>query len=340
MTDNPPERDSGADAALTNRTSADLDGYDAVKFVDFEAILKFFLRNRRVIAIATGVVSVVAVVMSLLLPKEYTVRVSIVPPDITTSNSGQMSVLTQLAGIGGVGGSAIAPLYPKVLSSNRVLVTALDVAFTGDTTYRKAIAQELDVDLYSPRTTEILLEAVREKIYPDVGKDGFTVIEFVWTDPDVAAGFLNATIREMDRYLRILTVAEVRERRRMIDRRRAEEADSLRIAEEEMLRFREANRAINMSPEAQLEEGRLQRNVEIHGTLYTELTRQAEIAKIEEMREMPVVNVLDWAYPPPISSGPKKMRIVFVSILLGFVLITIIQWVREEEFVRKLRKMA
>ncbi len=72
-------------------------------------------------------------------------------------------------------------------------------------------------------------------------------------------------------------------------------------------------------PNLGLELGRLMRDVEVQNTLYTFLTQQYEEAKIQEAKDTPTVQVLDYAVLPDLKYKPVRSRIV----IIGFVLATI-----------------
>ena len=72
-------------------------------------------------------------------------------------------------------------------------------------------------------------------------------------------------------------------------------------------------------PDLGLELGRHMRHVEVQNTLYTFLTQQYEEAKIQEARDTPTVQVLDYAVLPDLKYKPVRSRIV----IIGFVLATI-----------------
>ncbi len=72
-------------------------------------------------------------------------------------------------------------------------------------------------------------------------------------------------------------------------------------------------------PDLGLKLGRLMRDVEVQNTLYTFLTQQYEEAKIQEARDTPTVQVLDFAVLPQLKYKPVRSRIL----IIGFVLSTI-----------------
>ena len=66
-------------------------------------------------------------------------------------------------------------------------------------------------------------------------------------------------------------------------------------------------------PELGLELGRLMRDVEVQNTLYNFLTQQYEEAKIQEAKDTPTVQVLDYAILPDVKFKPVRSRILIIA---------------------------
>jgi len=66
-----------------------------------------------------------------------------------------------------------------------------------------------------------------------------------------------------------------------------------------------------------LEQERFIREVQINSTLYTELKRQYELAKIEEIKNIPIVNIMDSGRPAAKKEKPKRSIIVLTSFFLS-----------------------
>lgn len=75
--------------------------------------------------------------------------------------------------------------------------------------------------------------------------------------------------------------------------------------------------SIRNLPVIGLRYGDLYRNVRIQEAVYESLTKQYEMAKVEEARDIPSVRVLDEAEVPETKSGPKRALIVLLGFLLG-----------------------
>jgi uncharacterized protein involved in exopolysaccharide biosynthesis len=107
--------------------------------------------------------------------------------------------------------------------------------------------------------------------------------------------------------------------RRFTERRLQEVDTELRVAEQQLKYFRETNRFAN-SPELQLRESRLEREVLRHEEIRTALVRAYEQARIDEVRDTPTFALLD---PPARPLDPNPRGLVargLMAALLGMLL--------------------
>jgi capsule polysaccharide export protein KpsE/RkpR len=84
------------------------------------------------------------------------------------------------------------------------------------------------------------------------------------------------------------------------------------------------------APELEKRLGELMREVEIKRSVYAVLSEQYETAKIQEMKDTPTLQVLDWAHPPLVRSRPRRKAIVAVSGVLAFLLSSLVVVSREK----------
>jgi len=106
----------------------------------------------------------------------------------------------------------------------------------------------------------------------------------------------------------------------------------LEKAEEALKLFRERNRIIFESPTLQLEQERLGRDVAVLIGVFTTLKQQLETAKIEEVKELDYVIILDKPYIPLSPVSPKKKLMVILAGFFGIGLGMIGAFIKE--FVR------
>ena len=61
------------------------------------------------------------------------------------------------------------------------------------------------------------------------------------------------------------------------------------------------------------------RDLDLNQEIYMILT-QYEIAKMEELKDKPIINILDVADPAVEKHSPKRFKLLLVSTLLGFII--------------------
>jgi uncharacterized protein involved in exopolysaccharide biosynthesis len=136
-------------------------------------------------------------------------------------------------------------------------------------------------------------------------------------EPQLAADVLNKLVSELDRFIRTKRTTNASEQRKWIEARLVEVKQDLEKAENKLKEFREKNRQITSSPQLMLEQERLAREVQINSTLYVELKKQYELAKIEEIKNVPIINVLDEARPAAKKELPRRSTIVLTTLFLS-----------------------
>ena len=101
--------------------------------------------------------------------------------------------------------------------------------------------------------------------------------------------------------------------RRFIEERLNNSKDQLSLSEEELTKFREKHPFAMDTPDLQLQRGRLIRNVEVNQQVYITLRQQYEMARIDELKEVPVINILDKGEIPAHKSSPNTSLVVLSS---------------------------
>jgi uncharacterized protein involved in exopolysaccharide biosynthesis len=112
--------------------------------------------------------------------------------------------------------------------------------------------------------------------------------------------------------------------RRFTERRLAEVRQDLRDAENEVKAFLGHNASYDRAPQLKLEYDRLSREVSLRQQVYTSLSEAYEQAKIDEVRDTPVLTVIE-APTLPVSPDPRGLlrRAVFASIIAAFLTIAV-----------------
>jgi uncharacterized protein involved in exopolysaccharide biosynthesis len=100
--------------------------------------------------------------------------------------------------------------------------------------------------------------------------------------------------------------------RKFVETRLDVASNDLRDAEERLARFLVSNRQYISSPELSFQHGRLSREVEMKQSVYTSLRQAAEEARMREVRDTPVITVVE---PPTVASRPEPRGRVVTTVL-------------------------
>jgi uncharacterized protein involved in exopolysaccharide biosynthesis len=293
--------------------------------IDWMNILSLLWQSRKFIGIVTGVVTLLAIIISLLLPESFK-STAVLLPDTDKSKlpsaSGGLSDLAAMAGVNVGGEASVVRLYPTILKGESVLQAVIAAKYQ-----TKEYPDSVNLIQYwkikeknAERDFEVALLNLRTGL--DVSLDLKTAVltmSIETEEPQLSADILNNTIRAADKFIRTKRNTNASEQRKWIDARLVEVKADLSKAENTLKDFREKNRSISGSPQLLLDQERLMREVQINSTIYTELKKQYELVKIEEIRTTPIINVMDYARAAAKKEHPKRSIIVLVSMMLAFV---------------------
>jgi uncharacterized protein involved in exopolysaccharide biosynthesis len=292
--------------------------------IDWMNILSILWHSRKFIGIVTGVVTVLAVIISLILPESFK-STAILLPDTDKSKLGSLGGMSDLAALAGVsvgGEGSIVKLYPTIIKSESVLKTVIYTKYqTKEYSDSVNLIQYWKIKQKNPeRDYEVALLNLRTGL--DVALDLKTAVltmSIETEEPQLSADILNNTIRVTDKFIRTQRNTNASEQRKWIEARLVEVKADLSRAENALKEFREKNRMVSGSPQLLLDQERLMREMQINSTMYVELKKQYELIKIEEIRTTPIINVMDYARPAAKKERPKRSIIVLVSMMLACV---------------------
>jgi uncharacterized protein involved in exopolysaccharide biosynthesis len=294
--------------------------------IDWMNILSILWSARRFIVVVTCSATLAAGIIAFFLLPKYYKSTAVILPDADKSKIGSLGGgLTDLAAMAGVnvgGEGSIVKLYPTILKSESVLKSVIYTKYKTDE-YKDSVdlIHYWDISEYSPeREYEVALLSLRNALEVSIDiKLNVVTISLETKEPQLSADILNTVIRSMDNFIRTKRNTNALEQRKWIEARLVEVKEDLSSAENTLKIFREKNRSINGSPQLLLDQERFFREVQINSTMYVELKKQHEIAKIEEIRTTPIINVMDYGRPAAKKERPKRGIIMLVTMLLACV---------------------
>ncbi len=190
--------------------------------------LLIVLAERKILILkVTAVFALVAIVVSLLLPKRYTATVTLLPPQQNTSLASNLA--GQLANLGGMASLAGGSLGVK--SPNEMYVSMLKSRTVEDAMIQKFGLMNEYRDSF---ISDARLDLERHVSIDGSGKDGLIRISVQDRDPRRAAELANGYVTEFRALSDHLAITEASQRRLFFEQQLAKAKDDLARAEEAM----------------------------------------------------------------------------------------------------------
>jgi uncharacterized protein involved in exopolysaccharide biosynthesis len=293
--------------------------------VSLLAIVNVLLRHRGLIAGTALLLAAVVSGVILLLPRTYTAESTLTPQSRRmTSNLSGLAAQFGLALPGADAGQSPA-FYADLLSSHQILGQVVDTKFEypSDT----GVVRGTLVQIYRAKgdTPPLRRDAAIRRLAEDVEastvqKTGVIELAVQARHPVLAQLISQRLIALLDQYNLHTRQSQAAAERRFTEQRLDEVRRDLRAAEDALQRFLQRNRDYRNSPELAFEQERLKREVSLEQQLYSTLAEAFEQAKIEEVRDTPVITVVE---PPeaPVRPDPRGLlRNGLLALVLGALL--------------------
>jgi uncharacterized protein involved in exopolysaccharide biosynthesis len=253
-------------------------------------LFRIVLRHWRLVPLVCVPIIAATVAWSLVITKTYRATTSIVPP-MDSVQGGDLGAAGSL--LGGAEGALLrkamstgspTDMYVGILKSRAVLDTIVD---------RFNLAQVYGC----PDCKWAAVNRLRTNTDIKVGEEGIVEISVVEEDPNRAAAIANAYVEELDRQNKRLSAGQATSKRQFLENR-------LKEIEEKFSRIETIP-----AHEAQVQE-----------MIYELLIRESEMAKIEEAKSMPTIQVLDEAVPPQQKFKPQRKQMAIMAGVGSFTL--------------------
>ena len=278
-------------------------------------------------------VLVVTLAILLFLVEPYYVSNVTILPDYGSKETtlSQLSSLASLAGVN-VGQGAPTEVYQNLLTSEAVLTPVIYAKYkTEKFSDSVNLIQYFKIKPDNGLAPDLQNRDMFLKAFKTLGKGTITTdldrmskiltVSAKMPEAQLSADVVNNVVRSLDTYIRTKRKSFATDQMDYIEKRIAQVKDSLALAENILKDFREQNRMVVQSPELMLVQTRLMRNVDILNAVFLELSKQYELAKIDQVKDTPVVNVREYAKDPVVKTGPHRaitlIIIVFMSSLIS-----------------------
>jgi len=293
---------------------------DEIEEISLLDLASVFLRHRRTVLGWTAALCVGVVAFAFVQARSYSAEASFMPQ---ADGGAASSRLSSLAGQFGIdvptGQEGQSPqFYADLLTSREILSkVAADTFEVADTAgifargiLRGPLADLLEIaeDEPAPARRVAVIEWLRERaVSTSTGTEtGVVELEVTTPWPDLSGAIAARLLDLVNEFNLETRQSQAAAERAFIEERMAEARQELRRAEDELERFLRNNRQFQNSPELVFQHDRLQRQVAMRQQVYTSLSESYEQARINEVRNTPVITVVE-APEAPVRPDPRRL---------------------------------
>ena len=286
-------------------------------------LLQSLVKRRKWIYLFVGVTVLTTVIFCLFLPNRYTAKAVILPSGGTADELGGLKQFAGLAGDFSFGSAGLnsensSYLYPEILRSRLVSEAVINKVYQYPQGGKKR-SQNL-FDYFKAKKMDNAVQALAQTTDFDLNRrTGVITISATTTNRYLSAAIANEYINQLEKYNLATRKSKAKENEKFISQRLEEVKEELKQAEDNLENFQLRNRNFNTasSPELAMEMARLKREVEIKSKVFLTLTQQYELARVEAKKDVPIVQVLDYAKAPEGKSGRNRKFLILISFLLS-----------------------
>ncbi len=274
------------------------------------------------------VAGLLAGTVSLMSPREYVAQASFVPQQSGATQTGFGELATRFGLAVPTARTSSPQFYTDLLQSRSVM---REVVLTP---FETAGGEEFEANLIeffginAADRDEAIIRAIRRLrtiLTVNADRVGVVRLRVHTTIPELSVEIVSRFLELINDYNLEWRQSQARAERIFVEQRVAMAEVALRDAEQALSGFYRANRRFADSPQLLFEEGRLQRQVNFRQQLYLTVAQRHEAAKIEEVRDTPVITVVERpeGFVEPKARGTVGKAIIgfFVGAFLALVIV-------------------
>lgn len=284
-------------------------------------LLNVLLRHRVLIVLAAIALALIWSVPALTRPRTYTSVASFMPQQ-RRSQSGLSGIASQLGlSIGGQEGGISSQFYVDLIEYRQLLRSVVESQYqfrseNGSTKVGTLIDYFGLTDPVPERRREAAITQLRSQLSVNANpKTGVITVRAKTVQAALSAQIATRILEAVNDFNLRSRQSEAGSERKFTEKRLAEAQIALREAENRLEYFLQVNRDIR-APQLQLQKDRLDREISTRQQVYTSLAQAYEQAKIEEVRDTPLITPVETPEVPVFPDG----RGVILKFVLGLAL--------------------
>lgn len=261
------------------------------------------LRHRWLI-ILSSLVGMIAMGLAAYSPNpKYTASATFTPRSRNAGGAGS-AILQQL----GLGGGGNAGYYLDLIRSREILGPIVESKVPYSTP-DSSIATKRLIDLYDIEDKRPLyaraeaVERLSKQMQTSTQTNGMMKLTLTTENPVLSTQLTARILDQLNEFNLKSRQQQASTERQFIENQVAEAAQRLRLAEDQLQAFLNVNRNFTQTSYLSFEWDRLKRQVGMRQDLYTSLAKSLDDARIEEVRNSPVLTVIE---PPAVPLFPDR----------------------------------
>lgn len=295
--------------------------------------LRILYRRKLLILSVMAAAGLISAGVSVFLPVSYTTVATLYPAkQAAPQGIGNLLNLGEKLGLGGAQAKDPIDILADIVKTNTFLKLIASKPYRSERLGRQASLMEIYGIKGETQALKdwALIESLKKKIDFSTDKhSGVLFIEVTTPEPKLCKDLADTLIADLNAYYRQLVSSKKTSYRSFLENRVTEAAATLRESEDRLRSFKERNLLSSNSPEIFLLQARYQRDIRINEELFLTLRKEFEMAKLDEHKDMPAVDVIDAPEVPIFKTAPMKRKIVtffsFVGLIAGAVLAIVLE---------------
>jgi len=182
------------------------------------------------------------------------------------------------------------------------------------------------------RMREAGILEIGDRLWVEENLTGLRKIYVKLEDPHISAQIANYIGDYLHNFISNELMFQAKNNRIFLEERAHSAMNSLEHSENNLKKFQEQYTLAIDDPDVVLQRTRLSRKVNMDQEIYFVLVQQLELAKIEELKHRPIVNFIDRGDIPIEPKYPRKILVLFTSLLCGVLIASLFAIYREETY--------
>jgi uncharacterized protein involved in exopolysaccharide biosynthesis len=285
-------------------------------------VLAVLLRRRWTIAGTTVAMTALAIATLFIGDDTFTTSAQFRPQSGDGSGTELLALASQFGvNVGGGGVEEASPAFYAELLTSRAIFSVVapdtyDVEGVGTTTLADLL--EIEEDTEELRQERVHTWLAESAVSVSTSREtGTLTLEVVTRWPDLSYALADRLLAELTRFNMEVRQSQAAAERTFISKRVEEAQAELLVAETSLRQFLESNRLWQDAPLLVFQHDRLQREVLRKNSVLETLLQSLEQASIQEVRDTPVITVIQEPFLPPGPDDSSLLLRAALGIVLG-----------------------